>query len=301
MSLHGSLDDFHLIEVLQFLVSAQKTGILAVDLAGEKKPGEIAFCAGSIVQAKYQKQDAETAFYAIIAKAEGNFQFNEKSTIKQKGITTPTVELLANSSRQSDPKDTAETGVALDAVIHLASNPPEESAAIELTPEEWRVLMQIDGQHTLRQIAEAARMTPAQVSGILHTLTGIGLVEKAPHSGKKLRRVAALLCERLLDQYRRLRGPKIAAQLEMDFNAWLAQTGLSLQFVEGELRDPETSGDLDEIATRYRRVLEALVTIIQEKIGQKHVDRVWQNTLKNTSELELNLIEEFRFDKVFSH
>jgi tetratricopeptide (TPR) repeat protein len=71
--LKGDLSEIGLLDIIQLLDNAQKSGSL--ELLSEGKPGTIFFNSGRMVNARFQEKTAEPAIYALVGVNGGRFEF----------------------------------------------------------------------------------------------------------------------------------------------------------------------------------------------------------------------------------
>jgi|GEM_PF-1593266 tetratricopeptide (TPR) repeat protein len=115
VSLRGDLSEIGLLDVIQILDNAQKSGKLVI--SSEGNPGTIFFNSGRIVNATYQDKVGEPAVYALVAVKGGNFDYKPSSVAFDVVISNSNTNLLLEGLRLLDEanRDPSET-----------ETPPEE-------------------------------------------------------------------------------------------------------------------------------------------------------------------------------
>ncbi len=96
----GNLEVMPLPEVLQFLVSARKTGSL--DLVHGGQQGGIVVSAGRVIHAALGRMVGEAAFMAMMQWNEAGFTFNSGEASGPETITKPTIALLMDAMQVRD-------------------------------------------------------------------------------------------------------------------------------------------------------------------------------------------------------
>jgi hypothetical protein len=101
----------------------------------------------------------------------------------------------------------------LDIPVRLTSR-PETIRKVQLSPEEWRVISQVNGRNTIEQIMRRLNMDEIQIRRIIYGLLQAGLIElgapppAAPPPGVPTPRpgsgVSRSVVEKLINYFRRL-------------------------------------------------------------------------------------------------
>lgn len=180
MSLQGNLTDMPLVDLVKVLILQGKTGHL--ELQRSHARGQICFKIGKLYAAQVWYSigagpsyfQGEAALHELLGWPEGDFTFelNDHSTIGENVHNSWEVLLLEHYRRQ----DEREREYRLQHIRpRLALNPPPQ-AQIQLSLEEWDVLLKIDGEHNLSQIAERCRRQPAEVDSLIQHFVKAGLV-----------------------------------------------------------------------------------------------------------------------------
>ena len=92
MDFHGSLDEFHIPDIIQFLSGALKTGALRLDAVGQQ--GAIYLLNGRIVHATFGDQIGEEAVYSLLLLSSGNFLFEPELTSESSTVERSIAALL---------------------------------------------------------------------------------------------------------------------------------------------------------------------------------------------------------------
>jgi tetratricopeptide (TPR) repeat protein len=100
VSLRGDLSEIGLLDVIQILDNAQKTGKLMIKSVGN--PGTIFFNSGRIVNATYQDKVGEPAMYALVAVKGGSFDYKPSTVAFDVVIHNSNTNLLLEGLRLLD-------------------------------------------------------------------------------------------------------------------------------------------------------------------------------------------------------
>ncbi len=182
MPLTGSLSDFSLGDIIKLLNSAKKTGILKVNGGGvfSGETGKIHFKNGKIIYSVNNKGlIGENAVLHFFEYKEGDFSFEETVPPDETNVKASAESLMLNGSRLITEWNKISSVIkSLSLVVGLAPTPPEGVSEIKLSKEEWKVLRVINGNRTIREIAEELKMPDFEVSKIIYGFLISGLVER---------------------------------------------------------------------------------------------------------------------------
>jgi hypothetical protein len=99
----GSLEGFSITELVQFLHSAQETGVLHIKDVSDDIAGRFYFQQGEIIDATYKKKSGEDAVYALFSNKDASFAFNRQSLDgRPRTISQQTMGLLLEASKTYD-------------------------------------------------------------------------------------------------------------------------------------------------------------------------------------------------------
>lgn len=202
---------------------------------------------GSISEEELEAQlrfQMEETIYEVMAWAEGYFKFEERSEIAQNRLLARVrVEsLLMEGARRIDEWTRLEAKVpGADAVPQLAPGKEGESTPIELKPEEWEVLAEIDGERDVGQIAADLGRSSFDVAKTIFGLVSTGVIQvqerHAALSQPEVQR-AILEVDRLLKLGKLEDAEKLASELETGYpdNAELALLSGRALAAQGRMR-----------------------------------------------------------------
>jgi tetratricopeptide (TPR) repeat protein len=202
---------------------------------------------GSISEEELEAQlrfQMEETIYEVMAWAEGYFKFEERSEVAQNRLLARVrVEsLLMEGARRIDEWTRLEAKVpSADAVPQLAPGKEGESTPIELKPEEWEVLAEIDGERDVGQIAADLGRSSFDVAKTIFGLVSTGVVNvqerHAALSQPEVQR-AIIEVDRLLKLGKLEDAEKLASELETGYpdNAELALLSGRALAAQGRMR-----------------------------------------------------------------
>lgn len=140
VALKGDLSEIGLLDVIQILENAQKTGKLLIVSDGQA--GAIFLNSGRIVNATYQNKLGEAAMYALVAVKGGNFEYQPSASAFEVTINNSNTNLLLEGLRLLDEANRdqweAELAPEEDAAPPSPSQPqtlPSVQANVEVSAE----------------------------------------------------------------------------------------------------------------------------------------------------------------------
>jgi hypothetical protein len=174
---HGSLDEFHLPDIIQFLSGAGKTGVLR--LVSDRQEGDIYLQKGRITHAVSADLEGEEAVYTLFLINEGRFDFEPDVATEMSTVSKSTTNLLMEAARRKDEWES----VISEQIPDVEGIPefvlPDQNDTgkqITLNTSEWIVLSKIDGKRTITTIAKDARISVYLTCRLLYSLVSTGLI-----------------------------------------------------------------------------------------------------------------------------
>jgi tetratricopeptide (TPR) repeat protein len=191
-----------------------------------RRLAEILLEMGSVTEEELEQQlrfQMEETIYEVMPWDEGYFKFEERAELAQQRLLARVrVEsLLMEGARRIDEWTRLESKVpSPEAVPSLAPDNEREGTPLELRPDEWEVLAEIDGERDVRQIAADLGRSAFDVAKTIYGLVSTGVLEVTErHSRipelelqKAISRVDTLLREAKLEE-----AQKLAAELEASY------------------------------------------------------------------------------------
>jgi hypothetical protein len=182
--LRGSIRQFSLPDIVQFLSAASKTGKLGlVHESGSE--GSIFFDQGVVVHAKVGERDGEEAFFELVRWRDGDFEFEPDEAAPRKSVQQHSTILLMEGARRSDEWGLLSEEIPDTNLIPEFVSPDENQTGkqVTLNTSEWMILAKIDGRRSLKDIARESGLSEYHICRLLYPLVRNGLIrlsEPAP-------------------------------------------------------------------------------------------------------------------------
>ena len=176
MDFQGSLTEFQLPDIVQFLSGARKTGVLK--LVEGDETGEIYLEKGRIIHAQLGDQAGEEAVYAVVLWSSGEFLFEPGITTDQATVSKGNTNLLIEAARRRDEWAVISKQIpSVDWIPEFVIPDENETGGqINLNTSEWILLSKIDGTRSLKAIAEAADLSIFHTGRLLYGLISTKLI-----------------------------------------------------------------------------------------------------------------------------
>jgi hypothetical protein len=170
VELQGSIGQFSVPDVVQFLCGHSKTGKL--DLAFADSRGSIFVDGGTVVHAEHGSREGEEAFFELMSRVEGTFEFVPGETSGRKSVRQHTTILLLEGARRSDERELLEEQIPDTNLIPEFVLPEDGQTGkqVTLNTSEWMVLAKIDGQRSVKQIALDSGLSEYHTCRLLYPL-----------------------------------------------------------------------------------------------------------------------------------
>lgn len=217
----------------QLLIRAGKLTQRELDRALEiqrvnptRRLAEVLLEMGSIAEDVLEQQlrfQMEETVYEVMAWTEGYFKFEERADMTgPRLLARVRVEsLLMEGARRIDEWTRLESKVpSPESIPVLAPTADRTDAPLDLRPEEWEVLAQIDGERDVRQIAADLARSSFDVAKTIFGLVSTGVVEvEERHSRISETQLQATMqdIERLMQDGELEQAQKLASELESSY------------------------------------------------------------------------------------
>jgi tetratricopeptide (TPR) repeat protein len=188
-----------------------------------RRLAEILLEMGSVGEEELERQlrfQMEENIYELMAWTDGYFKFEERVEIaEQRLLARVRVDsLLMEGSRRIDEWSRLEARVpGPEAVPALSPNADRDATPLELRPDEWEVLAELDGERDVRQLAADLGRSEFDVGKVVYGLVSTGLVsiaERRARLSEQQLRTAREQVEALLASGNSGEAQKLAAELE---------------------------------------------------------------------------------------
>lgn len=183
VELQGSIRQFSLADIVQFLSAAAKTGKL--DLVLETDRGSIFFDNGAVIHAELGAKEGEEAFFDLMRCTEGSFEFLHGETSAKKSVRQHSAILLMEGARRSDEwgileEQIPDTNLVPEFVLPEGGQTGKQ---ITLNTSEWMVLSKVDGKRSLKDIALDSGLSEYHTCRLLYPLIRNRLIRLREPSG----------------------------------------------------------------------------------------------------------------------
>jgi hypothetical protein len=178
VELRGSINEFGLSDIVQFLSGSRKTGRLDMSDAERDRRAYVFFQDGSIVHAQVDGRTGEEAFFELMRWTHGEFSFEPDATSEESSVRLSGANLLMEGARRSDEWELLSKYIPdLDWIPEFIE--PDDSQTgkqIMLNTSEWIVLSKIDGERSVKDLARAANITEYNTCRLLYPLVANHLI-----------------------------------------------------------------------------------------------------------------------------
>lgn len=125
------------------------------------------------------RQQIEDAAFDLLRWELGDFDWEPGEEMDIEIPIRVSVEnLIMEASRRLDEFEVIKRKIPSgDSVLGMASTPPEGAVEINITPEEWRILVLVDGDRTVAQIGQMVGLDEFAAMRVLYGLVSAGLIE----------------------------------------------------------------------------------------------------------------------------
>jgi hypothetical protein len=139
---------------------------------------ELGFASEDDVRKQLRFQIEQT-IYELIRWKDGYFRFEEGKPVEPGllSVRVPTESLLMEAARRIDEWTTLEPKVPHMSVVPRLLGDGDTGPTLDLHPNEWEVLAEIDGERTLKKIATELGRSDFDVAKIVFGLVSTGVVE----------------------------------------------------------------------------------------------------------------------------
>ncbi len=176
----GSLSELYFPEAMQLILAYGKSGVL--NLQDGDHEGRVYLKQGQIIHAELGATEGEEAFYKLALWNKGHFRFQIGEPAPRETINKSGTNLLIEATRRLDEWNMISSKIpSFDVVAKLV--PLDGAGSIRLTGNDWKIVRQVDGQRSVRQIAEKLGADLFETGRILFNLITVGVV--AVETGEK--------------------------------------------------------------------------------------------------------------------
>ncbi len=170
----GSLSELYFPEAMQLILAYGKSGVL--HLHDGDREGRVYLKEGQIIHAELGDTEGEEAIFKLALWNNGHFRFQMGEPSPRETITKSGTNLLIEATRRLDEWNMISSKIpSFDVVPKLL--PLEDAGSIRLTRNDWKIVRQMGGQQSIRQIAETLGAELFEAGRIVFNLITVGVVE----------------------------------------------------------------------------------------------------------------------------
>lgn len=178
VELQGSIREFNVSDIVQFLSGSEKTGKLNLTAGLSGAEGSIVFTNGTVVHAELGGAVGEEAFFDLMLWGDGRFAFEPDAVAGEKTVRQSSTNLLLEGARRKDEwsvlsQHIPDMGLVPEFVL---PGDNETGQQITLNTSEWVVLSKIDGERNLKEVAEAASISEYHTCRLIYPLVANKLI-----------------------------------------------------------------------------------------------------------------------------
>ncbi len=151
-------------------------------LGSGRRLGEVLIESGEVTIDQIEsvvRQQIEDSVFDLLRWELGEFGWESGVEVEAEIPISVSVEnLIMEASRRLDEWEMLTRKIpSMRATLGMSPKPPEGALEINITPQEWRVLVLVDGSRTLEDIAEMVGLDEMNAMRTMHGLVSAGLVE----------------------------------------------------------------------------------------------------------------------------
>jgi hypothetical protein len=174
MAFQGSLAELHLPDIIQLISVSGKTGVF--HLSDGSLKGQIFLHDGRIVHAQLEDTTGEEAVYALAIWSQGEFKFEPGTGTEVRTISKSNTNLLMEAARRLDEWRVLSKKIPSTELVPEFVVLDNREGQINLNTSEWLILSKIDGNRSIKQIAQASGLSVFDAAKILYGLIATGLI-----------------------------------------------------------------------------------------------------------------------------
>ncbi|MBI3931807.1 MAG: DUF4388 domain-containing protein [Acidobacteria bacterium] len=174
MAFQGSLAELHLPDIIQLISVSGKTGVFHLTDGGLR--GQIFLNDGQIVHAQLEDISGEEAVYALAIWSQGDFKFEPGVATQHRTISKSNTNLLMEAARRLDEWRVLSKKIPAVELVPEFMVLENREGQINLNTSEWLILSKIDGQRSVKAIAQASGLSVFDAAKILYGLITTGLI-----------------------------------------------------------------------------------------------------------------------------
>lgn len=178
IELEGRIHEFSLLDIVQFLSGSRKTGKLLMTGESSSESGAVFFDEGTVVHAASGAAEGEEAFFELMRWSDGQFSFEPEVQTDRKTVRQSSTNLLLEGARREDEWSVLQEHIPDVGLVpeFVLPDDSETGKQITLNTSEWLVLSKIDGERSVREIAQAAALSEYHTCRLIYPLVANNLI-----------------------------------------------------------------------------------------------------------------------------
>jgi DNA-binding PadR family transcriptional regulator len=308
MILSGDLRQYHLPDLLRFIVSGQHDGTLTVTdgalirILGFKE-GKLA-CAsclrrGELPTPPRSIEEVLEGLCDLFRWQEGKFTFDQTICSQEWCVSLGlSVEgLILRGCRRVDSWAIIQRLVpSADGVFELGPA-SHRLAELDLTPTEEQIVATVDGVKNVAAIARELGLTVFKTSQAFYCLTAVGVVRAADPDKIRLRRLFREIAELMCNSTVAWRATPDDLTCEQEVNELCAYLPLCLN--HGRIEDQtDPQLETDELVDMYRPFLQKQLEVVSRRFGQENARQALRRTLRQLAPELQDTAKRYGFDRL---
>jgi DNA-binding Lrp family transcriptional regulator len=166
------------------LTEGQLRKALDESASSGKRVGRVLVESGTVSEEAIEsavRQQIEDAAFDLLRWELGEFDWLQDEMLEVEVPISVSVEnLIMEASRRLDELEVIQRKIPSgDVVMAMAATPPDGAVEINITPEEWRLLVMVDGTRSVNDIAQMVGLDEFAAMRMLYGLVSAGLIEVA--------------------------------------------------------------------------------------------------------------------------
>jgi hypothetical protein len=164
------------------LTEGQLMKALDEQASSKERLGAVLINSGLVTEDQLEsavRQQIEDAIFDLLRWELGEFEWAPDAQVATEVQIGVSVEnLIMEASRRLDEYEVIKRKIPSGlSVLGMAATPPEGAVEINITPQEWRILVLVDGSRTVQDIAQMVGLDEFGAMRILYGLVSAGLIE----------------------------------------------------------------------------------------------------------------------------
>lgn len=164
------------------LTEGQLMKALDEQASSKERLGSLLIKSGLVTEEQLEsavRQQIEDAVFDLLRWELGEFEWAPGAELETEVHIGVSVEnLIMEASRRLDEYEVIRRKIPSGhAILGMAATPPEGAVEINITPEEWRILVLVDGHRTVAEIAAMVGLDEFGAMRVLYGLVSAGLIE----------------------------------------------------------------------------------------------------------------------------